>query len=91
MYFLVFFGKYCLKDGSGRKLGVEGLIVCFFCLVLFELVVGGLKVNVVWGLIFKVLRWNFLLWVFVVCESKLSLGKKEVLGNFFCVESLSFL
>lgn len=50
LYSLVLFGKHCSKDGRGRKSGEAGSTVCFLCLVLSELVVGGSKVNVALGL-----------------------------------------
>jgi len=46
---LVLFGKHCSKDGRGRKSGEAGSTVCFFCLVLPELLVGGSNVNVALG------------------------------------------
>lgn len=46
---LLLFGKHCSKEGRGRKSGEAGSIVCFFWLVLSELVVGGSNVNVALG------------------------------------------
>jgi len=45
----VLFGKHSSKEGSGRKSGEAGSTVCFFCLVLSALVVGGSNVNVALG------------------------------------------
>jgi hypothetical protein len=45
----VLFGKHCSKEGRGRKSGEAGSIVCFVCLVLSALVVGGSNVKVALG------------------------------------------
>lgn len=46
---LVLFGKHCSNEGRGRKSGEAGSRVCFFCLVMSELVVGGSNVRVALG------------------------------------------
>lgn len=84
LYSFVLFGKHCSKDGSGRKSGEAGSIVCFLCLILSESVVGGSKVNValVPELTAAAANISFLDDALETRPTTSNPGKKAVLGNF---------
>lgn len=90
LYSLELLGKHCSKDGSGRKSGEPGSTVCFLCLVLSELVVGGSNVNVALATEDMERHISFL----HALESRPTIsnpGKKEVLGNLAGAPWLPFL
>lgn len=87
----VLFGKHCSKEGRGRKSGEAGSTVCFFCLALSALVLGGSNVNVALGTKAMENGTSSFFQALGARPTTSNPGKNAVLGNLVCEAWLPFL